>query len=441
MKRILVLVLALMLGLTCGWLLGSPRGEVARPGPKEETGAELAELRRERDNLQDRLRRLAPGLVATGSEDGRRQDRLEPIRRVERTENEETGSVRFVVRDGKGDPLAGVTVRALNLDRGYQGEVVTDERGVAELKDVPPAEIFFSVSRGGCLRMFPAQIAAGWLTEIPIEPPGGTAVLHGAVIDKREGPLPGIGVSLYRRVGVCTDQYSMKADEQGRYRFEGLPPGPWTLRAFGQALGKERTPTAEIAVPEAGEMELDLLTGVESLSGRVADARSGTPLAGATVGLEGDPSRSDNRRTTVADATGRYLFLDLAPGSYELVVRCEGYVACRRRDVESRGGEERILPLELQPAAEAVVVARSPDGEPYVGMLHVNFYHPGERWPCQATTGQTTREGELRYRELPPGDYEVRAIAVGREPHLEGKALRRFGAAGENRVEIRLSER
>ncbi|MFP4624605.1 MAG: carboxypeptidase regulatory-like domain-containing protein, partial [Gemmatimonadota bacterium] len=72
------------------------------------------------------------------------------------------------------------------------------------------------------------------------------------------------------------------------------------------------------------------------LSGRVVDAATGTPMAGATVvvepgllgafpGASAGSGFTAGARTTRTDATGRYAFADLTPGPYRLYATRYGY--------------------------------------------------------------------------------------------------------------------
>ncbi|GAB6043728.1 hypothetical protein JCM17961_44080 [Endothiovibrio diazotrophicus] len=56
------------------------------------------------------------------------------------------------------------------------------------------------------------------------------------------------------------------------------------------------------------------------VSGRVTDAFTGAPLAGATLSVAGDAS-------VVTDATGYYQFTGLVPGSAGIAVEAAGYLA------------------------------------------------------------------------------------------------------------------
>lgn len=96
------------------------------------------------------------------------------------------------------------------------------------------------------------------------------------------------------------------------------------------------------------------------LRGRVVDAASGRPLAGANVVLRA-PTWGARRAGTAADSTGAFTFRTVAPGRYELVVTFVGYARHTRR-VDLSAGETVLEPIALDeralPQEEVVVTTR-----------------------------------------------------------------------------------
>ncbi len=94
------------------------------------------------------------------------------------------------------------------------------------------------------------------------------------------------------------------------------------------------------------------------LSGRVIDASTGEPLAGANVFLEG------TTLGTSADVDGQYNIFEVPPGTYTVVASFVGYVTVRQENVQIIAGITTRLDFELRPATiegeEIVVVAARP---------------------------------------------------------------------------------
>ncbi|MSS73333.1 MAG: hypothetical protein EXS64_17860 [Candidatus Latescibacteria bacterium] len=87
---------------------------------------------------------------------------------------------------------------------------------------------------------------------------------------------------------------------------------------------------------------------VGRIEGLVTDARTGEPLLGVNVAVEG------TRLGAVTDASGAYQVLNVQPGVYTLKVSLIGYEKASRRGVGVRAGEAVTAPISLQ--AEAVNV-------------------------------------------------------------------------------------
>lgn len=94
----------------------------------------------------------------------------------------------------------------------------------------------------------------------------------------------------------------------------------------------------------------------QNIRGRIADADSGRPLAGATLSL---PALE---RGTVTDSSGRYRLEDVPVGRYRLEVRHVGYGQVVLAEVLLESGKEAVLNIELRESAlelEAVEVSAS----------------------------------------------------------------------------------
>lgn len=83
-----------------------------------------------------------------------------------------------------------------------------------------------------------------------------------------------------------------------------------------------------------------------TLSGRVTDARSGEPLIGANVGLEG------TTRGASTNTDGEYTIRDIPVGNYTVVVTYVGYEPQRRINVSVRSAGNRDINFELEPTGE-----------------------------------------------------------------------------------------
>lgn len=102
----------------------------------------------------------------------------------------------------------------------------------------------------------------------------------------------------------------------------------------GQLALVQRVRTPALAVPDTG-----------AVAGRVTDAANGSPLAGATVSVEG------TRLSRATDTDGRYRIAGLAAGAYTVRARYIGYTPGSAA-VEVRAGEEARADFSLTKSAQ-----------------------------------------------------------------------------------------
>jgi hypothetical protein len=198
------------------------------------------------------------------------------------------------------------------------------------------------------------------------------------------------------------------------------------LMLTGGSLGGASTPAllAQSPVPTPGRA----IPGDEGIvQGRVMDARTGRPLAGAVVEIVADaraerslPSGRVYRGRAAAD--GRFEITAVAPGEYVIGATAPKYVLGYFGSVAShvRGASVRVaggaivsgIEIELQP--EAVVHGRilTDAGEGMSGVeveLLRDTYFPGGARPAAVAFAQSEEHGLFRIPDVPPGEYYLRA--------------------------------
>jgi hypothetical protein len=176
------------------------------------------------------------------------------------------------------------------------------------------------------LQMSFASLAAGQ------QPQLATAAITGQVTAGESGkPLPFAQVKLTGGKGFTSDTLT---GADGRYRFEGLPPGRYTLAfskagfvtlRFGQSLPSDPFTRLDIR-PGQYLREIDAaLPRASAIEGRVVD-ENGDPLAEATAAAIRIKSDSGQRRfvktgrTSISNDRGEYRIFGLPPGDYTVSV-------------------------------------------------------------------------------------------------------------------------
>jgi uncharacterized GH25 family protein len=171
-----------------------------------------------------------------------------------------------------------------------------------------------------------------------------------------------------------------------------------------------------------------------TLRGRVVNAAGNQPLKNVRVQFKSadDPKRLYNVTT---DAQGQFVFLQVVPGSYRLMVRHNRFVPGiygQKADAFSEGGlltlkpgqEVNDLLFRLVPTAAIVGQVVDEDGEPVPG-VEVQALVRASRLPTDRDTppeggslapirtAVTNDLGQFRLYGLPPGEYFVSAVDSG----------------------------
>lgn len=313
------------------------------------------------------------------------------------------GRVRGVVRDAQGHPVP----RALVSLPGVAAVARTDSQGRYEFINVPPGSQRLLVQQLGMqpeIRTLQVSARGTSASDVQIAPDtrarsvptaprlvvrGSGAGLRGTVKGSGNRPLGGAKVTAVRSpraVSTFTDsagRYALKDIQPGSYRvvvsklaYESVTcvqvvrPGKQETRDFeleasrsalaGKLSGRVPTaprpaatpkPTRTSAPPARGTRPPPVLIrpapGV--LQGRVADAKTGRPVSGAAVALAGVGA--------VTGSSGRFALGNLAPGTYQLSVRRNGY-----RDetvgVTVRAGQTTRVDIRLAPLAVKRIAPR-----------------------------------------------------------------------------------
>lgn len=204
----------------------------------------------------------------------------------------------------------------------------------------------------------------------------------------------------------------------------------------------------------------------DGIQGRLLDARSRTPIAGAAVTLvpRGAPRPIGQALT---DENGRFSFKGAPPGLYHLRVEAFGYAADAERTLEYRGGLHRIdvsvLPSPVELGGIDVVVTRPAVVEEQTQLISGIVLDGRSEEPlpelsivlrdvADEVTGRTTtdREGHFVFAVGRPGLYHLElnrmgydsaggtavAVARGQDVYVEVRAHPTAFGVGEIRVSV-----
>ena len=271
--------------------------------------------------------------------------------------------------------------------------------------------------------------------------------------------LPGGGVganlslALQRDDGngrVAWTNTQARSGEDGRYVFEDLPEGRYTVRANVSGWGSPQEPSVGSALRSGIQVREDQVTGgvdfqLESagtVEGRVVDGE-GKPVSGATVFFrDGDGRMVSQVGQAISGAGGVFERPGLNPGRYSLSVRSGSGAANDVAQVEVASGATRNVTLTIETGTILVITVEDPNGALQRARLEVldgEDREVGGMLTMAAITAMFN-EGfsttEQRVGPVPPDRYTVRATLD--DGSVVEKKVRVRGRDAEQTVKLRV---
>lgn len=258
-------------------------------------------------------------------------------------------------------------------------------------------------------------------------PSGG---IRGTVRGSDGRPLANVDVELSRNhatgVMMMGGLPSETTDESGRYAFDDLHAGTYTVAAggsraqmFGGGAAAENGRSLRAGLVVDGEKALDgvdfVLGRAGTIAGVVKDAQ-GKPVSGAVVFARDANGELVHRLSAISsDAAGKFSYPGLAEGRYTLFARAEALAGRESPAVAVRAGETANAELALDAGTLLVITLTDADDKPLRASLSVVDEHGREMSQAVSlqsvmatmTTGVNTREH--RFGPLPAGKYVVTA--------------------------------
>ncbi|MCA8970141.1 MAG: carboxypeptidase regulatory-like domain-containing protein [Planctomycetes bacterium] len=235
------------------------------------------------------------------------------------------------------------------------------------------------------------------------------------------------------------DGYEAHTDTNGRYRFDGLPAGPFQMSAFAKGYGSYvKTDVAlEDKVPPQTE-DIELPKGFE-ISGFVVDeAGHGVPRAR----VEATPlsSMSPTPGSTFSNKDGSFSILGLTEGEFIVSAIASGFSKNERKPV-SAGTKDVTIALEKQ--ATVLVAVKNRLGrsvQTYTATLRRFFPENPEHYGNTEVQPVAARDrnGEVRLAGVDPGHYVVQVDASGYAKTFSKNFEVHEGAGEEVRVDVTL---
>ncbi len=255
----------------------------------------------------------------------------------------ETAAVVGYVRDWKGQPVTGATVRAL-----VGGLVVAETKsgagGAFTMRVDPSERADYIATAPGYAPGFPG---AGLILRLqPIVP------FFGTVVDEKDQPIAGARVSLWRH--AKWRYVSARTNEQGEVGFEGIGPALWNLRVEADGF----TSWSDHRLASNHPFRVRLSRG-RAFRGALRDP-TGQPLAGVAVTLSLAETWRPWSRTAVTDSGGRFEFRHVSSAE-SLALAVGGHVLIRNLRIDASPEDFVIVvnpkSVPADPAAPGTMVS------------------------------------------------------------------------------------
>ena len=220
------------------------------------------------------------------------------------------------------------------------------------------------------------------------------------------GEQPVAGAAIWARGRTVQGFGQGRTDADGAFSIEGLEPATYELTLNLWEKGLSYTETVELT--ESREITLRLPT--MKVEGRVVDAldRAAVPGVSVTLAPEGqgeEPGPFRGGYGGLSAESGRFSIVNVAPGTYRLSAKKEGYAAHTESVVVSSGQDVANLELSLDPTEGLSLQVRLPGG----GIPDAVFASVLDAAGRSVTGGRypTGEAGRVRLPTVPPGSWEV----------------------------------
>lgn len=353
-----------------------------------------------------------------------------------------TSAVEGRVVDPDGRPIAGATVFAFASDPMRMGRfrfdgpsgpgpATSDEDGLFRVEGVEPGTIEVRAAAAGYqaaqiknLEARPGQDLKG--VEVVLSP---GAVVEGRVLSPSGRPVAGARVAvaeLESRGGQFNPSGAI-SDGEGRYRMDGIAPGP---RAVEAEHPDYRRALRELDV-RLGENTLDLtLEGGSEVRGRVVD-EGGAPVANARVSLR-QGWRSWELPSDTSGPDGSFNLSSVPEGTYTITAQKEGFA-------NDQEGQELVVAGASVAGVEIKLSRGGAIAGQLLGLEFTELSRVQIRVHRDMRSGTVSPDGSYRIDNVAPGTWRVVASLPDGSRQAEGEATLEAGVP-EVRLDLTFNE-
>ena len=243
----------------------------------------------------------------------------------------------------------------------------------------------------------PTMLRAGDGNTLRLKEP---ASISGYVTDDRGQPLEGVTISIERFVAASGGDGVGKRgtrivvdDPRGEFTVPKLQAGTYVLSAVAEGRPPVQSDEIEVANGEQVRgIRIQIGAGA-TLSGRVIDADSGEPVAGARVWLDA-LTMTGRVAPTTTDEAGSYQLEGVPDGPFSVAISADGYTKRVVAGIETRGADALSQDFELE------AVGDGPSKTEYSGIGAMLAQPPEGLMIGQVVAGGPSEEAGLQARDL-----------------------------------------
>jgi beta-lactamase regulating signal transducer with metallopeptidase domain len=346
----------------------------------------------------------------------------------------EGGSIKGHVQGKDGKPIVNAYVTANHTDQqlmnqtGQRNYSRTDEKGHYRIDHLPPGKYRISISMSAPRtsgsqdyrsQSKPAEIAEGQTTVLDFTESAGRVF---GLVTRGSQPVGNAQLRMnsmnYSGQGNHFNS-SASSDDEGRYEFNGVPAGEYSLTLYNQTHGYQTILSVKVTLSENEQTEVNMAYPEGGLSGTVVSGRSGQPVAGADITCQVSSGGGENNWMpgsscmTKSDSEGNFSINNLAGGKCHLMAKAKDYGQAEL-DVDLAPGETlEGLRLELPKGGNLEgKVTLFDQSMPKPQYVHVTLIKDGAG-VMQSYGNASANEGTYKIEGISTGDYLAVAGAEG----------------------------
>ncbi|MBY0090740.1 carboxypeptidase regulatory-like domain-containing protein [Priestia aryabhattai] len=299
-----------------------------------------------------------------------------------------------------GTPIPGATVRIVDQSETLLGTGITDQNGLFTIGNLPPGFQSVIISASGFsnqligITLSPGQLVTDFTAQLMANP----GSLDGVVVNQQTGEsIAGASVAIRRAGATAIIVANVTTNSEGNYLVDNLTPGSYLVTATQSGFGTNTVGATIISDTVAtANIFLTSLSGL--ITGTVTDPQ-GNPITGSNTEIQVFDQNGTLLKSLLADNTGMFTVLDLAPGSYELTITAPNF-ATRTISANVVSEQTTSLAAVLQPNPASVFgqITSQTTGEA-IGSAIVTITLPNGITVGGAVTDQN---GSFVISDLPP---------------------------------------